>query len=84
MGAWLRWLPLAVLALRRANRLAPHPIGTTSISQFIMVGYLKSLAGAQRLLGNTIAANICGRRGNAGQPLLSKKQRDGEKSFRQK
>lgn len=45
---------------------------------------LESLAGAQKLLGNTIAANICGRRGNAVQPLLSKKQRDGEKSFRQK
>ena len=42
MGAWLRWLPLAVLALRRATRLAPHPIGTTSISQFILVGYLRS------------------------------------------
>jgi hypothetical protein len=39
-GALLRCLPLAVLALRRIRRLAPHPGRTTSISQFFMRGYL--------------------------------------------
>ena len=39
-GTLLRCPSLAVLALRRAGRLAPHPAKTASISQFILHGYL--------------------------------------------
>jgi hypothetical protein len=39
-GALLRCSLLAVLALRRIERLAAHPARATSISQFLLSGYL--------------------------------------------